>query len=140
MAASVEITAENRYITRGRNALHAIFERHFDDSCDQYDAKYAAIYGMYRLKRIQQIGERFSMCGDCRQGVARIRCTNPECGHDYFRPFSCKEFYLCPSCSRKLTIPFAGLLSMVKVFRRRVIKFLIQRELLNEDFARNFLS
>lgn len=49
------------------------------------------------------------------------RCTNPECGlvgafgtcspmhpgHDYFRPFSCKGFYLCPSCSRKRTILFA---------------------------------
>jgi len=27
--------------------------------------------------------------------------------HDYFRPFSCKGFYLCPSCSRKRTILFA---------------------------------
>jgi len=75
----------------------------------QYDEKYAATYGMYRLERIQQIGERFSSCGDYLQGVARIRCTNPECGlvsryrrstkhpgHDYFRPFSCKGFYLCP--------------------------------------------
>jgi hypothetical protein len=172
--------------------------------------------------------------------VARIRCTNPEYGHDYFRPFSCKGFYLCPSCSRKRTIlfaehltnkvllklphrqfvftmpkalrpffrhdrrlftevsgliydilrefyreaagrqlltgmviahqtfgdvlrwnphfhaivleggfdeegtffyiPFSGLQSMVEVFRRRVIKLLVQRELLNEDFARNLLS
>jgi hypothetical protein len=30
-----------------------------------------------------------------------------ECGHDFFRPFSCKGFYLCPSCSRKRTILFA---------------------------------
>jgi hypothetical protein len=39
--------------------------------------------------------------------VARIRCTNPACGHDYFRPFSCKGFYLCPSCSQKRTLLFA---------------------------------
>ena len=32
---------------------------------------------------------------------------NPECGHDYFRPFSCKGFYLCPSCSQKRTILLA---------------------------------
>ncbi len=25
-------------------------------------------------------------------------------GQDYFRPFSCKGFYLCPSCSQKRTI------------------------------------
>jgi hypothetical protein len=34
-------------------------------------------------------------------------CTNPGCGHDYFRPFSCKGFYLCPSCSQKRTLLFA---------------------------------
>ena len=98
--------------------LHTICERHFGA---QYDEKYAATYGRYRLERIQQIGERFCTCGDYLQGVARIRCTNPECGlvgafgtcsamhpgHDYFRPFSCKGFSLCPPCSRKRTILFA---------------------------------
>jgi hypothetical protein len=43
------------------------------DFCEQHDEKYAATYGMYRLERIQQIGERFSSCGDYLQGVARIR-------------------------------------------------------------------
>ena len=232
--------APNRYVPRGRNELHAIFDRHFDDFCEQYDEKYAATYGMYRLDRIQQLGERFCTCGDYLQGVARIRCTNPECGHDYFRPFSCKGFYLCTSCSRKRTIlfaqhltkevllrlphrqfvftmpkalrpffrhdrclfadvsrlichilhdfydeatgrplltgmviahqtfgdmlrrnphfhaimleggfdeegtffyiPFSGLQSIVEVFRRRVIKLLVDGELLNEGFARNLLS
>jgi len=37
-------------------------------------------------------------------------------------------------------IPFSGLQSMVEVFRRRVIKLLVQREILNDDFARNLLS
>jgi hypothetical protein len=229
-----------RYVPRGRNELHRIFERHFADFCNRYDEKYAATYGRYRLERIQQLGERFCDCGDYLQGVARIRCTNPECGHDYFRPFSCKGFYLCPSCSRKRTIlfaehltnevllnlphrqfvftmpkalrpffrhdrrlfadvsrliyriidefyaeaagrplhtgmviahqtfgdmlrwnphfhaivleggfdeegtffyiPFSGLQSMVEVFRRRVIKLLVERQLLSEDFARNLLS
>ncbi len=104
---SVTTTAENRYVPRGRNELHTIFERHFDDFCEQYDEKYASKYGMFRLERIQQIGEKFSTCGDYLQGVARIRCTNPECGNDYFRPFSCKGFYLCPSCSQKRTLLFA---------------------------------
>jgi hypothetical protein len=106
-AISFATTATNRYVPRGRNELHTIFERHFSDFCEKYDEKYAATYGRYRLERIQQLGERFSTCGDYLQGVARIRCTNPECGHDYFRPFSCKGFYLCPSCSRKRTILFA---------------------------------
>ena len=34
-------------------------------------------------------------------------------------------------------IPFSGLQAMVEVFRRRVIKLLVARELLNEDFAQN---
>jgi hypothetical protein len=37
-------------------------------------------------------------------------------------------------------IPFSGLQSMVEVFRRRVIKLLVERELLAQDFARNLLS
>ncbi len=37
-------------------------------------------------------------------------------------------------------IPFSGLQSMTELFRRRVIKLLVGRELLNEDFARNILS
>jgi hypothetical protein len=37
-------------------------------------------------------------------------------------------------------IPFSGLQSMVEVFRRRVIKLLVERKLLNDDFARNLLS
>jgi hypothetical protein len=106
-AISFATTARNQYVPRGRSELHTIFERHFSDFCEHYDEKYAATYGRYRLERIQQLGERFSTCGDYLQGVARIRCTNPECGHDYFRPFSCKGFYLCPSCSRKRTILFA---------------------------------
>ena len=37
-------------------------------------------------------------------------------------------------------IPFSGLQSMTEPFRRRVIKLLVGRELLNENFARNLLS
>jgi hypothetical protein len=57
-----------------------IFGRHFPDFREQYDEKYAATYGRYRLERIQQLGERFTACGDHLQGVVRIRCTNRECG------------------------------------------------------------
>ncbi len=95
------------YLPRGRNTLHTVFERHFTDFCSRYDEEYADAYGKFRLERIQAVGEHFLTCGDYRQGIARIRCTNPDCGHDYFRPFSCKGFYLCPSCSRKRTLLFA---------------------------------
>ena len=44
-AISVATTAIDRYVPRGRNELHTIFERHFDDFCEHYDEKYVATYG-----------------------------------------------------------------------------------------------
>ena len=73
---------------------------------------------MFQLERIQKLGERFAACGDYLQGLARIRCANLECGHVWFRPFSCKGFYLCPSCSRKRTLLFADVFRVInKLFR-----------------------
>lgn len=65
----------------GRNQLRTIFVRDLDEFCDAYDERYAAKYGMFRLDRIRDIGKRILICGDYRLGVARIRCTNPSCGH-----------------------------------------------------------
>ena len=95
------------YQPGGKNLLQKIFERHFSDFVRVYENDYADRYGKYRLERIKTIGEHFLACGNYLNGVARIRCTNPECSHDYFRPFSCKGFYLCPSCSQKRTILMA---------------------------------
>ena len=64
--------AANRYVPRGPGELHTIFEGHFAEFCEQYDQKWAATYGMYRLERIQLIGDRFCTCGDYLQGVVRI--------------------------------------------------------------------
>ena len=61
----------------------------------------------FHLTRIMDVAEHFLTCGDYLNGVARIRCTNSECGHDYFRPFSCKGLNLCPSCSQKRTLLLA---------------------------------
>lgn len=53
--------------------------------------------------------EQFACCADWTKGVARIRCE--DCGHSYFRPFSCKVFHLCPSCDQKRTLLYAEYLS-----------------------------
>lgn len=87
--------------------MHTVFEWHFDEFCDLYDEMYTATYGMFRFDRISNIGERFLTCGDYQFGVARIRYTKPSCGHDYFRPFSCKGYYRCPPCSQRRTLLFA---------------------------------
>ncbi|RLG30585.1 hypothetical protein DRN97_10355 [Methanosarcinales archaeon] len=105
----VEIPPSSRasYTPRGRNTLQTICEKHFQDFCNSYEESYADRYGKFRLDRIIEVDEHFLTCGDYLQGIARIRCTNPDCGYDYFRLFSCKRFYLCPSCSQKRTLLFA---------------------------------
>ena len=89
---------EQEYIPRGQNILQQIFKDHFDNFKEQYDEKYAKSYGNYRIDRITEVVEEFLKCGNFKDGVARIKCQNPECGHDYFVPLSCLSFYLCPSC------------------------------------------
>ena len=39
-------------------------------------------------------------------GIARIECSNTKCDHLIMRPFSCKKFYLCPTCHQKRAILF----------------------------------
>ena len=114
VSAAVRQLARSRYVPRGRNQLHEIFARHFDEFCNQYKDRHAKNYGHFRSERIEHVGRRCCDCGDYLQGVARIRCTNPDCRQNArgvlqttFRPFSCKGRYLCPSCSQKRTLLFA---------------------------------
>ena len=58
------------------------------------------------LERITEVVDEFLKCGDYKEGVARIKCQNPDCGHDFFVPLSCLCFYLCPSCHQKRTLLF----------------------------------
>ena len=102
------------YQQRGINAVQLLFKKHFQSLADQYEYKYAIIYGRFRIERITEVVEKFIRCGDYSQpkvpdrvGIARIQCTNPDCKYEYFRPFSCKGFYFCPSCSQKRTLLFS---------------------------------
>jgi len=95
------------YAQRGTNTLQHLFRDHFGRFAAEYDSRYAKELGNFRMERISRVATRFLTCGDYRQGAARIRCSNPECRYEYFRPFSCKGFFLCPSCSQKRTLLFA---------------------------------
>ncbi len=102
------------YLQRGTSTIQHVFRDHFGRFAAEY-SYYAKELGNFRLERISRVAIRFLACGDYRQGVARIRCMNPECHHEYFRPFSCKGFFplggalrrLCPSCSQKRTLLFS---------------------------------
>ena len=100
--ASLQLTPARKavYQPRGINAVQLLFKKHFQNIADQYEDKHPIIYGRFRIERITKVVEKFILCGDYSQGIARIQCTNPDCRFEYFRPFSCKSFYFCPSCSR----------------------------------------
>ena len=104
---SLAPVTKRTYQPRGISALQLLFKEHFQSLTDQYEDKYAIIYGRFRIKRIIEVVEKFILCGDYSQGVARIQCTNPGCKHEYIRPFSCKGFYFRPSCSQKRTLLFS---------------------------------
>jgi len=103
----LDLHREPTYTQRGTNTIQLIFKEHFAEFAENYDEKYAKTYGRFRIERITEVVDNFIGCGDYSQGIARIQCTNPECKAEFFRPFSCKGFYLCPSCSQKKTLLFS---------------------------------
>ncbi|MBA7668082.1 hypothetical protein ES703_76186 [subsurface metagenome] len=86
---------------------------------DNYEDKYSKEYGRFNLERITEVVEEFFpqgfplviKCGDYREGIARVKCTNPDCDNNFFVPFSCKKFYFCPTCSQKRTLLFGEYLA-----------------------------
>mgnify|MGYP001813508911 FL=1 len=44
----------------------------------------------------------FLKCGDLQEGFARVRC--PDCEHEIFVAFSCRQCCTCPSCHQKRTL------------------------------------
>jgi hypothetical protein len=87
------------YVPRTGNAVQNILREHFPEFQNIYDANYSTTHGKFNLERISESVERFLDCGDYSKGIARIQCTNPDCDYEYFLPFPCKQWYLCPSCN-----------------------------------------
>jgi hypothetical protein len=106
LALELQAAPPGTYRQRGASSLQRLFRTHFPEFAALYQARYAGRLGHSRLQRITKAVERFLECGDYTKGVARIRCTNPDCRAEVFRPFSCKVFHLCPSCSQKRTLLF----------------------------------
>ena len=104
LALSLVATPSGTYHQRGVSSLQRLFRAHFPQLVARYEAEFAKRLGRFRLERITKAVERFLGCGDYRRGIARIQCTNPDCRLEYFRPFSCSVFHLCPSCSQKRTL------------------------------------
>jgi hypothetical protein len=55
------------YRPRGINALQILFQKHFQRIAEQYESKFAIIYGRFRIERISEVVEKFILCGDYSQ-------------------------------------------------------------------------
>ena len=51
------------YRQRGISAVQLLFKKHFQSFPEQYEEKYARIYGRFRIKRITEVVEKFILCG-----------------------------------------------------------------------------
>jgi hypothetical protein len=87
---------------RPRNSpLYRTIERYLPEFERIYARRYARRYGPWR-PIIGQVARRLLCCGDPHLGFARVRC--PDCRHEMFVPFSCRQRCLCPSCHQKRTL------------------------------------
>ena len=81
--------------------LWRLLGEHFDSFQQVYDERYQAKYGYWR-PIVEQSVAAFLKCGDLQEGFARVRC--PDCHHEMFVAFSCKQRCTCPSCHQKRTL------------------------------------
>ena len=81
--------------------LWRLLDEHFDSFQQVYDERYQAKYGYWR-PIVEQSVAAFLKCGDLQEGFARVRC--PDCKHEMFVAFSCKQRCTCPSCHQKRTL------------------------------------
>ncbi len=81
--------------------LWRLLDQHFDSFQQVYDERFQAKYGFWRPV-VERSVAAFLKCGDLQEGFARVRC--PDCQHEMFVAFSCKQRCTCPSCHQKRTL------------------------------------
>ncbi len=85
--------------------LWKVLHNHYEAFKAGYDEHCEKQYGFFRPV-VDEVVEEYLRCGDLHEGFARVRCTNPDCRHEYLLAFSCKGRWFCPSCHCKKTIQF----------------------------------
>ena len=83
----------------------------------------------------------FLKCGDLHEGFARVRC--PDCRHEMFVAFSCKQRCACPSCHQKralLTAVHVAEEVCFPVAHRQVVLTIPKRLRLHARFDRKLLG
>ncbi len=84
-----------------QSPLYQVIERYYPEFERTYVDRYVSAYGPWRPV-IGAVVRKFLRCGDLHFGFARVRC--PDCGHEMFVPFSCRQRCLCPSCHQKRSL------------------------------------
>ena len=97
------------------SGLWQSMERHFETFRQVYDERFQAKYGFWRPV-VERSAMAFLRCGDLHEGFARVRC--PDCRHEMFVAFSCKQHCTFPSCSLFLTPSTPLLDSLTRSFPR----------------------
>jgi hypothetical protein len=84
--------------------------RRYEGFKGAYSSAFEKRYGFFR-PIVDEVVEAYLKCGDLREGFARVRCTNPDCCHEYLLAFSCKGRWFCPSCHSKKVVKFGDNIS-----------------------------
>ena len=120
--------------------LWHLIDRHFAAFRRAYDQRFAAKYGFWRPV-VERSVAAFLRCGDLHEGFARVRC--PDCRHEMFVAFSCKQRCTCPSCHQKRTLLTARHVAeevCLPVAHRQVVLTIPKRLRLHTRFDRKLLG
>ncbi len=122
------------------SGLWQVIDRHFPSFQQLYDERFAGRYGFWRPV-IERSVAAFLKCGDLHEGFARVRC--PDCRHEMFVAFSCKQRCACPSCHQKralLTARHVAEEVCFPVAHRQVVFTIPKRLRLHARFDRKLLG
>ena len=122
------------------SGLWQVIDRHFPSFQQLYDERFAGRYGFWRPV-IERSVAAFLKCGDLHEGFARVRC--PDCRHEMFVAFSCKQRCACPSCHQKralLTARHVAEEVCFPVAHRQVVLTIPKRLRLHARFDRKLLG
>ena len=140
----VSAAVEPLTLYRPRNphasGLWRLMDQHFEAFQRVYDQRFAAKYGFWRAV-VERSVAAFLRCGDLHEGFARIRC--PDCRHEMFVAFSCKQRCTCPSCHQKRTLLTAQHVAeevCLAVAHRQVVLTIPKRLRLHTRFDRKLLG
>ena len=81
--------------------FYQLVEQYYDEFERVYPERYQQKYGFWRPV-IGDAVAKFLKCGDVQEGFARVRC--PDCTHEFFVAFSCRQRCFCPSCHQKRSL------------------------------------